>query len=663
MFVTIVTTLTSSCYLNNVDDLSVQYYQGRKSVRDIEKKELNNFIASVKKVDSQAESHYKLALHFQKRRRHNLAIEEFENAIHLDPSLSKAYNAIGISYDKLGFHQKAIDCYKRALELNKKYDRAHNNLGFSYMNIKKYDSAIESFKKAININNKNRRFKNNLVLAYIMKEDYYSAIKQIKSYEDGKNSEEIVKKIAKEIAPKYSEKELYLAIQKVRHEDALVENKIDTLNTTIDKKIEKEVHIEKIKGNPNHKNTDNNATEINLSNKRLISINEENEIVTNGITLATMYHNDIPKSQEDIESLKSTLSEGSDHTENKESTDIYTQKHNSTVNDNNLTKVESPEVLDSTHNKDYITVKWEDDSDFNSAKENVDFNNLENNTSNKNDHRDIKKPKNYSRKHKITDKLESGKSNTSFQHVSTHQKTDVSLNERTVTNVDTNEDNTNKKGTSTLEHKTENKINTIRTKTVSVHQKSITARTVNLKDYKVKVRDDTTIKNKKAKTTKKIYPIYTTKVVKTNRHQNRNISVINLSRVEQVNNLKRNTKSIGTQKNDTLGNEVIAVEIANGNGVNGIARKYKKLIEKKGVKVIKISNANYSEHITTKIFYYAEQHNDVRQLIKEIGVFPDKNCLIEYRKSGRNIKIIIGKDVIKRNSAKLVEKKQTRKRI
>ena len=337
--------------------------------------------------------------------------------------------------------------------------------------------------------------------------------------------------------------------------------------------------------------------------------------------------------------------------------DIYTNNKNiSKNNDKNLSRAKTTEVTEHpTHDKSYITVKWEEDIDPDSAKEHIDFNNLDSNIAKKSDYSDIKETKNDYRKHKITDKLENGETNNGFQDVYSHQIYSEKIDEQTVAKVEAREDK-NKKANSTIEHKGKNKINTSRTNTISVIQNAITARNETLKDYKERVMGDAITKNRKAKTTKKINPIYTTKVEKTKGPKNSKISVIYLSHSEKENNLKRNNKSKNTLKNDAMEKEIIEVEVANGNGVNGIARRYKDMIEKKGFSVIKISNANSFEHITTKIFYYAGQHHDVSYLIKEIGIIPDENSVIELKKVGRKIKIIIGRDVIKQNRVKLAAK-------
>ena len=86
----------------------------------LSEKDLNKFESSMKVIDGQAESHYKMALYFQRRKKHKFAIEELKTAVQLNPLFTKAYNAMGVSYDKLGHYSQAVGCYRSALKLDPK---------------------------------------------------------------------------------------------------------------------------------------------------------------------------------------------------------------------------------------------------------------------------------------------------------------------------------------------------------------------------------------------------------------------------------------------------------------------------------------------------------------------------------------------------------------
>ena len=123
----------AGCYLKNQSEENADYLMPEQKVKGVTKKDLTDFVSSVKVVDGQAESNYKLGLYFQKRKRHKLAIEEFNKALEQHPDMALAYNAMGISYDKLGKQSQALHCYQLAIKLDPQMDSAYNNLGYSYL--------------------------------------------------------------------------------------------------------------------------------------------------------------------------------------------------------------------------------------------------------------------------------------------------------------------------------------------------------------------------------------------------------------------------------------------------------------------------------------------------------------------------------------------------
>jgi len=108
--------------------------------------------------------------------------------------------------------------------------------------------------------------------------------------------------------------------------------------------------------------------------------------------------------------------------------------------------------------------------------------------------------------------------------------------------------------------------------------------------------------------------------------------------------LMKVVKNEKRQKNDT-GIEV-EIEVSNGNGVNGMARRLGSYLRKKGFKVTRTENANSFDHEKTKIIYYYGHAQDVSRLLKELPGQFDKMDIIELEHSGNHIKIIIGKDMI-----------------
>jgi hypothetical protein len=90
----------------------------------------------------------------------------------------------------------------------------------------------------------------------------------------------------------------------------------------------------------------------------------------------------------------------------------------------------------------------------------------------------------------------------------------------------------------------------------------------------------------------------------------------------------------------------LEVEILNGNGVNGMAKRLGNYLNKKGFKVKRLRNARCFNHETTKIFYYNGYARDVSRLLEEIPIERDKKNLIELTQASKHIKILIGNDII-----------------
>ncbi|MFO8241071.1 MAG: tetratricopeptide repeat protein [Dissulfuribacterales bacterium] len=140
----------------------------------------SKFINSVRPYRGDAESHYLLACYFQKRTKHNLALEEFRTAIKIDPTFVKAYNGMGISYDFLGDYGHAIESYKAALQVNPDLPYVHNNIGYAYLLQDSPDQAIENFQKAIALDKKKALYHNNLGLAFAENGQYERAFIEFK---------------------------------------------------------------------------------------------------------------------------------------------------------------------------------------------------------------------------------------------------------------------------------------------------------------------------------------------------------------------------------------------------------------------------------------------------------------------------------------------------
>ena len=77
------------------------------------------------------------------------AVEQFRDAISLDPGNAKVYNNLGITFFKMNKLEEAIDCFLTALELQPNNIFAHNNLGLAYLKLGENMKAEEQFKRTL----------------------------------------------------------------------------------------------------------------------------------------------------------------------------------------------------------------------------------------------------------------------------------------------------------------------------------------------------------------------------------------------------------------------------------------------------------------------------------------------------------------------------------
>jgi len=106
-------------------------------------------------------NHYKLD-------QHQLAIADFNEAIHIKPDYAAAYNNRGSAYFNLGQTQRAIEDYNEAIRLKPNFAAAYNNKGSVYFKLGQYQQAIEDYSEAIRLKPDYVDAYNNRGLAYSM---------------------------------------------------------------------------------------------------------------------------------------------------------------------------------------------------------------------------------------------------------------------------------------------------------------------------------------------------------------------------------------------------------------------------------------------------------------------------------------------------------------
>jgi tetratricopeptide (TPR) repeat protein len=80
------------------------------------------------------------------------AIEDYNEAIRLDPENSAAYSNRGRAHDDLGEYRRAIADFDEALRLNPRNADTYNERGFAYFHLADYNRAIEDHDHALLLN-------------------------------------------------------------------------------------------------------------------------------------------------------------------------------------------------------------------------------------------------------------------------------------------------------------------------------------------------------------------------------------------------------------------------------------------------------------------------------------------------------------------------------
>jgi tetratricopeptide (TPR) repeat protein len=191
--------LIYGCYSREaVPEKKIIYGQDIKP-NPLSEEELRKFAGTIRPVDGEAEAHYQLALHFQQKNRHKLAIDELRLVLQRSPAHAKAYNALGVSYDNLGDHEAAIESYQIALKLDSKLDYVYNNLGYSYLLNGQTAEAVGAFQQAISIKATEKRYRNNLGLAYTKQERYDLAFEQFRALDTSAGAEKTFAKVMSDL--------------------------------------------------------------------------------------------------------------------------------------------------------------------------------------------------------------------------------------------------------------------------------------------------------------------------------------------------------------------------------------------------------------------------------------------------------------------------------
>lgn len=99
---------------------------------------------------------YNRGLDYASKGQFDLAIADYYQAVRLNPTSSESFVSRGVAFDAKGNYDRAIQDYDRAISLNPAYGLAFVNRGIAYANKEQYGRAIQDYDQALRIDANDR---------------------------------------------------------------------------------------------------------------------------------------------------------------------------------------------------------------------------------------------------------------------------------------------------------------------------------------------------------------------------------------------------------------------------------------------------------------------------------------------------------------------------
>jgi Tfp pilus assembly protein PilF len=587
----------------------------------LSEKDLNKFGSSMKIIDGEAESRYKMALYFQRRKKHKFAIDELKKAVQLNPLFTKAYNAMGVSYDNLGHYKQAISCYRSALKLDPKLDYVYNNLGYSYLLKKELDAAIAAFQKAIELNGSNKRYRSNLGLAYVMKDQYDKAYDQFRIVEGDTGAKEKLVKLLDKFGKEKPENDF----TKYSNSEPNREKLVSKTPVVIRQKIHDEETKSLIKADHSVQKIEDqeiNDEQIPLSNKEAFLKPDKDVPRIDDTGLNKRYSRDALAEKPEIADLKKIKS--------LESTDK--RVHRELQTESKQSDEPSPsEFIEEDNAESEITGTDANPIQIIAAED--------------------QKPSTLNEKSVAETKTEIDEPKKSL--VFSDPAYYISAVELVPDPVSEKNTFAESVKSETSRYEDANRVhNTVEPKVIEVDEsyyqdakETAIVTPAKSKDTKSDLTgtNQTILKEKQPSVYAQAEPTITSTDRKTDGEI---VQSGPFQWNEQSNLAAKETDLAENYKSEDITVE-IEIIVANGNGVNGAAGRFRTYLKSKGFKVAKITNANSFDHASTKVFYCNGDKKNVYKFLKQIPFVLDQQSIIELKNPKNRIKIIIGKDQVK----------------
>ncbi len=90
----------------------------------------------------------------------------------------------------------------------------------------------------------------------------------------------------------------------------------------------------------------------------------------------------------------------------------------------------------------------------------------------------------------------------------------------------------------------------------------------------------------------------------------------------------------------------VNIEVSNGNGVNGMARKVGQYLKGKGLEVTRITNAGHFNHRDSTVYYQKGYKDAATHVVDQFPSIQDVEETKPFDRPQINVKVLIGKDLV-----------------
>ncbi len=122
--------------------------------------------------------HNNLGMAYDRAEMYGNAVEEFNEALRLDPEYIEVLNNLAVTYHRMGLMDEATERLREALRLRPGYPEAHCNLGNIYASAGRYEEALLEFEAALTLHPDNAIAHYSLGNIYTEQEKLPDAIKE-----------------------------------------------------------------------------------------------------------------------------------------------------------------------------------------------------------------------------------------------------------------------------------------------------------------------------------------------------------------------------------------------------------------------------------------------------------------------------------------------------